>query len=93
MLLPTELYSLICQGEGQTIEFKKSTSDVTKDVYESIYAFSNRDGGHIFLGVSDNGAITGIEINRIDRMKKDFVTAINNENKMYPPSISSPYRI
>lgn len=39
-----ELLEIIRQGEGHTIEFKKSTMDITKDVYESICAFSNRDG-------------------------------------------------
>lgn len=39
------------------IEFKKSTTDITKDVYESICAFSNCDGGHVFLGIRDNGEV------------------------------------
>ncbi len=41
-----ELLEVISKGEGHTIEFKKSTTDITKDVYESICAFSNRDGGY-----------------------------------------------
>ena len=77
--------ALIEQGESHVVEFKKSTTDITKDVYESVCAFSNRDGGHIFLGVKDNGKILGIQPDHIDQMKKDFITAINNENKMYPP--------
>lgn len=84
MLLPSELFSLIKHGENHTVEFKKSTTDITKDLYETVCAFSNRNGGHIFLGVQDNGTICGIDPNRIDKMKKDFVTVINNENKMYP---------
>lgn len=85
MILPFELLNLIQQGENQIVEFKKSTTDITKDVYESVCAFSNREGGHIFLGINDNGQILGIQSDCIDRMKKDFVTSINNENKMYPP--------
>lgn len=84
MILPSELLTLIEQGEGLTVEFKKSTSDITKDVYETVCSFSNRDGGHIFLGVKDDGSVLGIQPNCIDRMKKDFVTSVNNENKMYP---------
>ena len=63
---------------------------MTKDVYESICAFSNRDGGHVFLGIKDDGRILGIDPNAADRIKKDFVTAINNENKMYPPLYLAP---
>lgn len=55
--------------------------NITKDVYESVCAFSNRDGGHIFLGVKDNGEILGIAPDCIEKMKKDFVTAINNTKK------------
>ena len=85
-----ELLEIIGKGECHTTEFKKSTTDITKDVYESICAFSNRDGGHVFLGVKDNGEILGIEPNCIEKMKKDFVTAINNANKMYPPLFLTP---
>ena len=85
-----ELLKIIGKGECHTTEFKKSTTDITKDVYESICAFSNRDGGHVFLGVKDNGEILGIEPNCIKKMKKDFVTAINNANKMYPPLFLTP---
>lgn len=90
MILPSELLSLIEQGESLTVEFKKSTSDITKDVYETVCSFSNRNGGHIFLGVKDNGAILGIQPECVDRMKKDFVTSVNNENKMYPPLYLTP---
>ncbi len=53
MILPSELLTLIERGESHTVEFKKSTIDITKDVYETVCSFSNRDGGHIFLGVKD----------------------------------------
>lgn len=62
-----ELLEIIGKGECHTTEFKKSTTDITKDVYESICAFSNRDGGHVFLGVKDNGEILGIEPNCIEK--------------------------
>ena len=42
-----EIKNIIPQGEGMNIEFKKSTTDITKDVYETVCAFSNREGGHI----------------------------------------------
>lgn len=90
MILPSELLTLIERGESHTVEFKKSTIDITKDVYETVCSFSNRDGGHIFLGVKDNGTILGICPDCIDRIKKDFVTAVNNENIMYPPLYLTP---
>ena len=77
---------LIKIGESTTVEFKKSTNEITKDVYDTVCSFSNRDGGHIFLGVEDNGLIIGIVPEALDQMKKDFVTAVNNSNKIYPPT-------
>lgn len=51
MILPENLMSLIRQGEGLTVKFKKSTTDNTKDVYDTVCSFFNRDGGHIFFAV------------------------------------------
>ncbi len=90
MTLPSELLALIEQGENYTVEFKRSTTDITRDVYDTVCSFSNRDGGHIFLGVKDNGTILGILPDCIDRMKKDFVNSVNNENKIYPPLYLTP---
>lgn len=84
-----EILNIPSKGENHTTELKKSQTSIMKDVYESVCAFSNRDGGHIFLGVKDNGKILGIEPNCVEQIKKDFVTAINNSNKMYPP-INNP---
>ena len=84
---------LIKIGESTTVEFKKSTNEITKDVYDTVCSFSNRDGGHIFLGVEDNGSIIGIAPEALDQMKKDFVTAVNNSNKIYPPMYLTPEKI
>ena len=89
-MIPEDLHRLILGGESLTVEFKKSTTDITKDVYETVCSFSNRNGGHIFLGVNDDGEILGIAEDKIEKMKKDFITSINNENKMYPPLYLSP---
>lgn len=85
-----ELSQIFANGENRTIEFKKSTNDITKDVYETVCSFSNRDGGHIFLGVKDDGTVLGIDPEHIDKIKKDFVTSINNPQKLYPPLYVQP---
>lgn len=82
--LPQELLTLIQGGENMEVEFRKSTSDITKDVYDTVCSFSNRNGGHIFLGVKDNGTILGIQPDCIEQMKKNFITSVNNSNKMNP---------
>lgn len=88
-----ECLELIKNGESITVEFKKSTNEITKDVYDTVCSFSNRDGGHIFLGIKDNGIIIGVAPEAVDQMKKDFVTAVNNSNKIYPPMYLTPEEI
>ncbi|MGM9638835.1 MAG: RNA-binding domain-containing protein [Butyricicoccaceae bacterium] len=47
--------------ETLTIEFK---SDIKKygdnDLFEDVVAFANTEGGHLYLGVEDDGTITGV---------------------------------
>jgi len=44
----------------------------------------NRNGGHLFLDAYDKGGIVGIEPESIDKIKKEFVTSLNNSNKINP---------
>ena len=76
---------IISNGENLTTEFKESKKQLNKDIYETVCAFSNRAGGHIVLGVKDNGSIVGIDEDTIEQIKKDFVTTINNPQKFCPP--------
>lgn len=45
-----ELRKLIESGEKIDVEFKRSRSDITKDVYDTVCSFNNRNGGIFFLG-------------------------------------------
>ena len=85
-----ELLKLIQEGENIHVEFKKSTNEITKDVYDTVCSFSNREGGTIVLGIKDNGDILGIAPNAVDHLKKDFVTTINNGEKINPPLYLQP---
>jgi len=75
---------IIKKGESIDIEFKESKSNISKDVYESVCAFLNRNGGHIFLGIKDNGDIVGVDKVAIGRIKKDFVVTLNNPQTLNP---------
>ncbi len=80
-----KIKSLLSQGEGLTIEFKESKSKLNKDLYESVCAFLNKNGGHILLGVDDDGFVVCVDEQMIEQMQKDFVTTINNPQKLNPP--------
>ena len=85
MKLPEELLQKIREGESINVEFKKSANEITADTYDTVCSFSNRNGGYIFLGVKNDGTIAGVDPDAAEKMKKDFVTAINNPNKINPP--------
>ena len=74
-----ELENLIRSGENIHTEFKQCTKNITKDLYDTVCSFSNRDGGIIILGVKDDGEIIGIDTDAQEKIIKDFVTAINTQ--------------
>jgi len=82
--------NLIQKGEGISTEFKECRNKLGKDVFESICAFLNRNGGELFLGVNDKGKITGINPEVVDQVKNELVTALNNPQKLNPPFYLTP---
>ena len=79
------LYDLISKGENISIEFKSCQKDLNKDVFETVCSFLNRNGGHLFLGVEDSGEISGIDNNNIKKIIDNFITSVNNPQKIFPP--------
>lgn len=55
-----EVTQLVALGEGPVIEFKQRVPKPERIAKEAI-AFANTRGGHIFLGVSDEGEIKGVK--------------------------------
>ena len=80
-----EIKKLIQNGEKIDVEFKESRNALTKDVFDTVCSFNNRNGGHILLGVNDKREIVGVSKEKVDKVIKEFTTAINNPQKMYPP--------
>jgi predicted HTH transcriptional regulator len=55
-----EVRRLVFGGEGINVEFKRKVKYPEKIVRE-VVAFANTRGGHLFIGVDDNGTIPGIK--------------------------------
>jgi ATP-dependent DNA helicase RecG len=49
-----EIQNIIDKGEGLKVEFKKATNKLPKNLFETVCAFLNREGGSIVLGVDDD---------------------------------------
>ncbi|HDR47061.1 MAG TPA: AAA family ATPase [Geoalkalibacter subterraneus] len=83
------LKALIAKGEGLDVEFKACRDQLPKSVYETVCAFLNRHGGTLLMGVADGGSIQGIDPTALEQVRKNFVTAINNPQKLTPPTYLS----
>ena len=88
-----EIKKLIANGEKIDLELKESKDTLNKDIYDTVASFNNRTGGHIILGVNDSREIVGVNPKKVDKMIKDFTTAINNPKKIYPPLYLTPEHI
>ena len=55
----TELYELIAQGENSSIEFKSDIID-NRDLAKELVGLVNFRGGHLLLGVEDDGSVSGL---------------------------------
>lgn len=76
---------LLQQGEGISIEFKQARRGLPRDVFESVCAFLNRQGGHLILGARNDGTPTGVEEAEADNLQRDFAALSNNPTKLQPP--------
>ena len=85
-----KLKEILSAGEGIGIEFKESRNALPENVFESICAFLNRIGGDLLLGVNDSGRVTGIDPDKIEKIKSDLVNLSNNPSKLYPPFMVFP---
>jgi ATP-dependent DNA helicase RecG len=76
---------LLAEGEGLTVEYKECVDGLNNSVFETVCSFSNRHGGHIILGVSDDGTPIGVNPKAAPQMKKNFINMLNNPQKTSPP--------
>jgi ATP-dependent DNA helicase RecG len=75
---------LLAEGEGLTVEFKKCRDKLSGSVFETVCSFSNRYGGHLLLGVDDAAIPIGVNRASAVQIKKEFVTMLNNPQKVSP---------
>ncbi|MBM3212813.1 AAA family ATPase, partial [Candidatus Poribacteria bacterium] len=81
---------LLTQKEGLHLEFKEARNAIPNNVYDTICAMLNRDGGDILLGVDDNGVVRGVVQTELEKMKQSIVNNTNNPQKINPPFILDP---
>lgn len=87
---PTHQYlELIQRGESQHCEFKKyirlhnNKDDKAIEIEKTVSAFSNQDGGHLFIGVNDEGDIVGLD----PFVREDYQRNLNDALDCYVSDI------
>ncbi|MEZ4828232.1 MAG: putative DNA binding domain-containing protein [Bacteroidia bacterium] len=81
---------LLKQLENIQLEFKEAYTSLPGNLFETICAMLNRDGGDILLGVKDNADIIGVAPNALPSMLANIANMSNNPQKLDPPFILFP---
>ncbi len=69
-------------SESLTVEFKSDVSRIPDgDIIDAVVAFANTDGGDLYLGVEDNGDVSGLHKDHMDTTRLAAFIA----NKTVPP--------
>ena len=79
-----QIQQLIKQGEGLSVEFKKAKDELPLNLFETVCAFLNRNGGTILLGVKDDITIEGVNPQKADTFCKNIANLSNNPQKLFP---------
>lgn len=79
MLSEAEFRVILEQGETETVEFKSDRVRLNdRDLVEAIVCLANSRGGKVFLGVEDNGVVTGIHPSRNDERLGRYISLISS---------------
>lgn len=62
--VPVDLPALIIQGEGETLEFKRSVAEL-EQVVETVVALANTRGGLVLIGIGPDGRVVGVDVGQV----------------------------
>ena len=76
-LTPDQLDEVLERGESQVVEYKKEFPETARKVAKEVVALTNRSGGVLVLGVSDEGEIIGLDE---PARTRERITGVINDN-------------
>jgi len=86
LMTKDELIERLKKFEWNDVEFKLCQSEVSKDVYKTVSAFSNTEGGHLVFGISDvDGKFDIVGVTRVDEVQGAFLSCLNSGSKLGKP--------
>jgi ATP-dependent DNA helicase RecG len=78
-----DLPALIAQGEGETLEFKRSVAEL-EQVVETVAALANTRGGLVLIGVSPKGEVVGVDVGQVTGERISNRITGNTDPVIYP---------
>jgi ATP-dependent DNA helicase RecG len=85
---PTELRGLVGQGEGVTVEFKRSTGEL-REAVEALCGMLNGSGfGRVLFGVTNAGEVVGQDV-----AEKTLADIANESRKLEPKAEITTHRV
>lgn len=82
---------ILANRESLTLEYKEAAYALPSNLFETVCAFLNRDGGLIVLGVADDGTVAGVNPDAVERLKVEIANLSNNPQKLDPPYLLFPH--
>lgn len=82
---PSGLHRLIPQGEGVTLEFKRSTGELREGMEALCGMLNAAGGGQVLFGVADTGEILGLTV-----AEKTLRDVANASRRIEPPADVAP---
>lgn len=89
----TTVQTMLKIGETVAVEFKRCGNGIESDTYETVCSFLNRFGGDIFLGVLDDGKVSGVPKKAVSDMIKNFIKVVSNPTLFSPTVYLAPEKI
>jgi len=86
------IQELIAQGETLTIEFKSDRGPLNDaELLNTVVCLANAQGGQLFIGVEDDGAITGLHPTH--RTRPELLTAFIASRTVPPLTVETTFEI
>lgn len=76
VVTPEQIQQIAAEGESFTTEFKRARGLNDTEIVNAVVCMANGHGGQLFLGIEDNGTITGLPPRHGDRTDTDRLRAM-----------------
>ena len=69
---------------------KRPSKDICADIAKTLVAFANADGGELFVGIEDDGTITGVPhgADELKQLKTAYLSHVHTDTPLPKPQIS-----